>query len=196
MNMLPSLPLRGFDFLRHGQTDWNVRRWLQGWTDIPLNSTGLSQRERAAVLAEGRGIVAVISSPLQRAAQTGAYVAEHLGVPLELDERLKERGFGSFEGRTTTEICAGLGLPEGASLIEHLPEDAEPNEDIRQRVQAAVREGVQRYPQGRVMFSSHGSVFRTVDLLLCGNDMRLARNGGVYAFEPCEGRWTMAEVTR
>ena len=62
---------------RHGETDWNVAKKIQGVTDTDLNENGLRQARElaAAVLAGNLGITAIYSSHLKRAAQTAAYVA-------------------------------------------------------------------------------------------------------------------------
>lgn len=189
---LPKVP---FYFLRHGQTDWNAEGRLQGWTDIPLNSTGLRQREVAADILQNQGIVAVITSPLQRAHETGKYVAARLGVPLHVDVRWKERGFGSFEGAQTDKLCRDLNMPRGASLIDYLPPDAENNDDIRQRVYSALYDALGQY-DGPVLISSHGSVYRTVNWHLRGSDMITSKNAVPHRFRPGQPWWTVEEVKR
>ena len=84
--------------VRHGQTNMNNRKALQGRSDLPLNETGIAQaRELAAWLAE-RGITFdhVFSSPLVRAVQTAELVAHSIEVTT--DERLIEMDYGPYEG--------------------------------------------------------------------------------------------------
>ena len=119
--------------LRHGQTDFNLARRFQGRIDQPLNEAGRSQAAGAAgvlvsrlcepsaevgmIAAEdGRsyddGGVRIVSSPLGRAVDTARIIArvfDIAGYPCEgpaLDERLTERFYGSFEGKTYEEIAA------------------------------------------------------------------------------------------
>ncbi|NLI21503.1 MAG: histidine phosphatase family protein [Clostridiales bacterium] len=85
---------------RHGETEWNAGGRLCGRTDLPLNETGRAQsgalaRELAALQAP---IDLVIASPMIRARQTAAILAQALGVPVETDERLIEQHYGEFEG--------------------------------------------------------------------------------------------------
>ncbi len=90
--------------IRHGQTEWNIEGKIQGKTDIPLNETGLWQ---ARMLAEGmkaREICAVYSSPLLRAAQTAAVLAEKKELQVQLVPELKEVDFGLWEGRSWIEV--------------------------------------------------------------------------------------------
>src|ERR1700756_519896 len=87
-----------FWFLRHGETDWNVRNLSQGNVDIPLNQTGLAQARSAALLLRGKGISSIISSPLSRARVTADIAAAELGLPVQVDDGLREVSFGVQEG--------------------------------------------------------------------------------------------------
>ena len=92
--------------VRHGQTDGNVARRWQGWSDYPLNETGLRQAQQvAARLADQKGnIHAIYSSPLRRAYETARPIAAALGLPVRLAENLKEFHFGQLEGLTTPQF--------------------------------------------------------------------------------------------
>lgn len=91
---------------RHGETDWNVAKKIQGVTDTDLNENGLRQARElaAAVLAGNLGITAIYSSHLKRAAQTAAYVAEALNLPYHTMEALQELNFGKWEGNSWPEV--------------------------------------------------------------------------------------------
>lgn len=99
-------------FVRHGQTDWNVQGRLQGQRDTPLNATGLVQAaEAAARLAQVAGDrlaeADFLASPLSRATRTIEVLQANLALPdagYRTDARLKEIGFGSWEGSTWAEI--------------------------------------------------------------------------------------------
>lgn len=91
---------------RHGETDWNVAKKIQGVTDTDLNENGLRQARElaAAVLAGDLGITAIYSSHLKRAAQTAAYVAGALNLPYHTMEALQELNFGKWEGNSWPEV--------------------------------------------------------------------------------------------
>ena len=91
---------------RHGETDWNVAKKIQGVTDTDLNENGHRQARElaAAVLAGDLGITAIYSSHLKRAAQTAAYVAEALNLPYHTMEALQELNFGKWEGNSWPEV--------------------------------------------------------------------------------------------
>jgi broad specificity phosphatase PhoE len=84
--------------VRHGRTEANAARRLQGLLDLPLDDVGL---EQAAAVAEWLGKPdRVISSPLMRARQT----AEAFGMPYEIDDRWIELDFGSLDGVPVDEV--------------------------------------------------------------------------------------------
>lgn len=90
--------------IRHGETAWNAESRLQGQLDIPLNARGRAQAAQLAQALRDEDIALVISSDLGRAADTARALAEPLGLPLLFDAGLRERGFGSLEGRTYDEV--------------------------------------------------------------------------------------------
>ncbi|MGI9463515.1 MAG: histidine phosphatase family protein [Aestuariivirgaceae bacterium] len=106
-------------YLRHGETDWNRARQIQGQTDIPLNATGKDQAARMAVklreVVPDPGALQLIASPLTRTRQTMAAVLDAYGLSDSLviyDERLLELNFGAFEGKMWADIHAAGVKPE------------------------------------------------------------------------------------
>ena len=97
--------------VRHGQTEFNRERRIQGHVDSPLTDLGVRQAEAVGRLLRDliRDPVGwrVVSSPLGRAVSTAEIVAARLGgLPVELDERLKEMSWGSHDGRLRDELIA------------------------------------------------------------------------------------------
>ncbi|MCJ2089378.1 histidine phosphatase family protein [Methylobacterium sp. E-005] len=99
-------------FIRHGQTDWNAEGRLQGGRDTDLNAQGELQAaavaERlAAAAGEKLATADFVASPLKRTRRTMEILRTRLGLPPEeyrTDPRLREIGFGSWEGSTWAEI--------------------------------------------------------------------------------------------
>lgn len=91
--------------LRHGQTQWNVEGLLQGSSDIALTDLGREQAEGAAAALVKRvgERPLIVSSPLERARHTAHALADRLGLDVEVDERLRERAYGAWEGITPEE---------------------------------------------------------------------------------------------
>lgn len=91
---------------RHGQTDLNKQRRLQGASDYPLNRTGLAQAKAAARKIAQLNPTHLVSSDLTRAYDTAAELARETKLPINVDPRVKERSFGSWEGMTADEIAS------------------------------------------------------------------------------------------
>lgn len=89
---------------RHGQTDWNLQRKLQGRADIELNHTGIEQAKIAREELVNEKIDLIICSPLKRARQTADIINEGRNIPIIIDERISERDFGEFEGKNRNEF--------------------------------------------------------------------------------------------
>jgi broad specificity phosphatase PhoE len=146
---------------RHGETEWNrIGRW-QGKTDIPLSETGRDQARALADRLSDRGVTDIYTSDLSRARETAEIVAAALGVTrVSSDPRLRERGFGCFEGLTREE-CAERHAEAWARYLADrraTPTGAEPQEQVEARVIAAltaVAESADR--PGHVLVVSHGA---------------------------------------
>ena len=93
---------------RHGQTDWNVQRRIQGKTDIELNNIGIMQAEETRKKLLNYNIDYIISSPLKRAKKTAEIIGKDRNIPIIFDERIEERAFGEFEGKTSKEMDFSL----------------------------------------------------------------------------------------
>ena len=89
--------------IRHGQTDWNIAKKIQGRQDIPLNERGHFQAQCLGKAMENRPITAVFSSPQIRAMETAIAVASPAGVPVIPVRDLMEINYGVWEGKTEEE---------------------------------------------------------------------------------------------
>lgn len=93
-----------FLIVRHGETDSNVAGIIQGQLDTDLNARGRRQAAQVGKALSTVDIDEVYSSPLRRAADTARAIVEahpkQARLPVWFDDRFKERGFGSLEGRT------------------------------------------------------------------------------------------------
>jgi len=163
-------------YVRHGQTDWNARRLIQGRTDIPLNETGREQaRVQAAALAN-EAIDMMIASPMLRARETAEIIQQVVDVPLHFDDRLIERCYGDFEGTD----------PRGGQLIfeqELAQNNAEPLAELHERVLGFLEGIAAKYVGKTVLVVAHGGVGRMVQH--CYHSERTVRieNGKMMRFE-------------
>lgn len=157
----------------------------QGNVDIPLNPTGQAQARAAAELLRGRGIRSIVASPLSRARHTAEVVAERLGLPVELDEGLREVAFGVQEGQPmgTWFDCWVAG--------EETPEGAEAFDTLRRRGCAAVTRALAR--EAPVLVVAHGALFRAVRAAMGLRPNVRTANGVPFFCEPGTP-WTLTEA--
>jgi broad specificity phosphatase PhoE len=143
--------------VRHGETDWNLERRVQGHTDRLLNETG---RAQALALAESlvtEKLDGVYSSDLARARDTAALIAVRHGLDVIETTELREKDFGSWEGLTETDILARF--PD-ANRGEW--GDGESSAEVAGRVVAALTQIAAAHLGGRVVVVSHGGPMRAV----------------------------------
>lgn len=149
--------------VRHGETDWNADARIQGLRDIPLNGKGLWQAGRAAQgLAQAREPVAAIySSDLARAYETARSIGRALGVEVGTDARLRERGFGDFEGKTFTELEQEFPQDTARWRVRD-PSWAAPGGEtllaLGERVRAATDALARRHLGEQIVLVAHGGV--------------------------------------
>jgi alpha-ribazole phosphatase/probable phosphoglycerate mutase len=149
------------DLMRHGEPVGGRR--YRGQIDDPLSEPGWA--EMRAVVTGTPPWDSICSSPLRRCSDFARDLAERSGIPLELDTRLREVGFGSWEGRTADQIRAED--PESIARFYHdpihnRPQGAEPLEHFSGRVAAAFRDLANR-PAGRhTLLVTHAGVIRSV----------------------------------
>ena len=91
---------------RHGRTEWNVVDRFQGQADIPIDEVGYAQAVRAADVLAAYRPTGLYSSDLARCYQTAAVLAEHTGLEIITDKRLREIHVGSWEGLVGDEVRA------------------------------------------------------------------------------------------
>jgi len=171
--------------VRHGETDWNRDGRWQGHSDTPLNEAGREQARRLA--AEVREVDVVYSSDLVRARETAEIIASELGLDVQTDARLRERGFGAWEGRTSAEIETEFSDQHARWLAGEAPgaADAEPFGDFGARVQAFVADVLDRHPDETVLVVAHGGSGRVVAALAQGLDY-VRDHGKIPGMANCE----------
>lgn len=90
--------------VRHGQTEWNKEKRLQGSTDIPLNDAGRHLAQLSGEALANTKFDRIYSSPLSRAYETACLFRGNQSVDIITDNRLRELCFGEYEGQSITEL--------------------------------------------------------------------------------------------
>lgn len=174
--------------VRHGQTDWNLARRIQGSTDIPLNETGRADAMAAAELLADSPHHAIYASPLVRAHETARIIAGRLGLAdPQTTHDMREREFGEGEGMLVEQYL------ERFQNWHSAPSGAESLEVVRDRALGALDE-IARESRRRsapiaesVIVVTHGGVIRSLLDHASGGTLPregdVLRNGSVHRFE-------------
>ncbi|MBC7517478.1 MAG: histidine phosphatase family protein [Microbacteriaceae bacterium] len=142
--------------VRHGETDWNVQRRIQGSTDIPLNDNGRRQAKRTARLLAAGQWDAVFTSPLSRAHETATIITGELQLPApQLLPAVVERRYGDAEGLDFYDVEARF--PDGV----HVPGRELPAAVV-QRALPALTDLARQRPAQRIIVVTHGGVIRAL----------------------------------
>ncbi len=150
--------------VRHGETEWNERRIIQGHTNSSLNETG---REQARTLAESlreQNFDQIVTSDLDRAKETALIIGEVLGLTPETDSLLRERSFGVYEGRPTDDLSSDLtGIEESVYVDpDARPPGGESFRDVVARAQRFLRRADDEWSQTRLLVVSHGGMVQAL----------------------------------
>ncbi len=148
--------------VRHGKTIWNIENRVQGISDIPLTDEGIKEAEQLQKLVESLNIDVVISSPLKRAVDT-AKIIVNSKLPINTDDRIKERSWGMNEGAKIDEVdsidCWDVILNTKVQNIESI-------QDFMYRVSDFIEDIKVRYKDKNVLVVTHSAVCRVIHYLL------------------------------
>jgi glucosyl-3-phosphoglycerate phosphatase len=154
---------------RHGETDFNTERRIQGQLDSKLTLNGLGQARRAARLLAKLEPAVLMTSDLSRAEDTAAVLATEIGTPLRVDKRLRETHCGSWQGLTHAEVEALW--PGGIQTWRGDPRWAPPGGETRVEVAtraAHVVEELDADGAPSAVLCTHGGVIAGLTPLLLG----------------------------
>lgn len=185
--------------VRHGETEWNAERRIQGQIDIGLNETGRRQAVAAGRWLKGAALVALYSSDLKRAWTTAQAIGAEIGlVPTSVPE-MRERRYGVFEGLTYDEARANH--PAGYAAFEgrNADYDFENGESLKAmfaRVTGKLQEIAAAHPGQNVAVVLHGGVLDVINRFVRGNPLEMPRdflipNAGINWISVLNGAWQL-----
>lgn len=171
--------------VRHGETDWNLQRRIQGSTDIPLNDTGRAQAARTGRLLSRRRWDGIVTSPLSRAAETASIIAAELGMPApQILDAIVERAYGEAEGLADAALTARF--PDNTAVPGR-----ETREQVERRAIPALVELAERHLGQNLIVTTHGGVIRTVLNAVAPGHLSHRSvpitNGSIHSFELVDG---------
>ena len=148
--------------IRHGETDFNKKRFFYGKADVSINETGKEQAALLHQLMKGKSISRVYTSQLKRTQETAAIIFPDQNPTAY--KALNERDFGLWEGRTANEIQAAFPLVWEEWLespFKVTPSKAEPFEKFKERVWSIVQE-IRERADPEIVIVGHLGVLRLI----------------------------------
>lgn len=149
--------------IRHGETDWNKQKRIQGREDIELNDNGITQAQKCGYVLQGLPIDIIVSSPLKRAKETAEIIALSVGInDVMIEDNLIERDYGKLSGLDPgeRELFSNSGQDDGVENWD----------DLNQRVMNVLKYYSGNIYQNIVMVS-HGGAINAVLATLSGHNI-------------------------
>ncbi|MFO7543701.1 MAG: histidine phosphatase family protein [Thiobacillus sp.] len=175
--------------IRHGETDWNVHKRIQGHTDIPLNDTGRAQALAMAFNAAHHRFQAIYSSDLLRAEETANALAQREDQAVKRLPQLRERHYGVFQGMTAAQGESRYPEAYAHYVARDMDYDFETGESLRQFAER-VSEGIDwlvRHHSGQTIAAvSHSGVLDVVYRRATGRPLHTPRD---FVIPNCALNW-------
>lgn len=173
-------------FVRHGETDWNRQKLLQGQIDIPLNEAGRMQAKLLAAHFRSTSFSAVYASDLSRAYETAKILVAEQKLPVLPDSRLRERHYGPWEGKSSAEYKSALDTPESSE---------ESPSAVLQRMLEFFKDLATRHLDGNVLVVSHGGAIRQLigHLFNFSSEEIFIANVGFCTLRPVGFKWVLQD---
>ena len=170
-------------FIRHGQTDWNVKGKIQGSCDIELNSTGIEQAEELSrkILDEKLLFLKIYSSPQKRAVRTAEIISKAIQVNYTIVEGLEEINLGDWEGLSWAEVKERYPTEYKEWYLNRRdtkPPRGESYHDLLQRVLASIqRITLENFDS--VLIVTHNAVIKSLQCFLTNSPFHEMKNFNV-----------------
>jgi len=157
-----------FYIVRHGETEWNAKKIIQGHKDSPLTETGIKQAKQTANIFKKIKFDEIYSSDLLRAKRTAEIIVLEKKMAVETTKLLRERKMGRFEGKKVKKMREGLKkqfekvktLSKEARLKFYWENGIETDEEIISRFITFLRETAVAYPHKNILIVTHGAIIR------------------------------------
>ena len=195
-----------FYLIRHGETDWNVLKRLQGHEDIPLNAAGVKQAIALAQELQNVTFQAVYASPLSRAHETAKILNRERQHMIVTDPRLKEASYGTLEGLNREEYLEKIGAKLSERNVLHLldkmsfkfDQTMESYLEVYSRVREFLDEVMGHHFGEQIAIVSHGGVIRSLIATLEKIDPLSieVQNTGYVIFKVDQKQYTPIEYCR
>jgi len=187
--------------IRHGETEWNSQKRMQGHSNSDLSSVGQAQIQALGQWMKNVPFDLIYSSDSLRAKQTAEAITQFSGHELQFDQRLREKNLGVFEGLTSEEAMERH--PEVFRLFKtagskYVIDEGESTQQLQDRALEIVNEIRIKHPEERVLLVTHGGFIRVVMKHSLGLSLEtptrfLIRNTGVFRLV-WEDKWLVSQM--
>jgi broad specificity phosphatase PhoE len=164
-------PMTRFALLRHGKTEWNQKKRIQGQEDSPLASEGRNEAGQWGFILKDIRWDRILTSDLGRAMETATLINKTLKVPLVEDSRLREQDWGKWTGKTV----AQLKEEDGSRLVEQIdagwrfcPPGGEDRKSVLVRSREAIRTAAETWTGETILVVTHEGVIKCLIYQLTG----------------------------
>lgn len=169
----PSPPTTIFGVLRHGQTEWNVLKKIQGSCDSPLTAAGRKQTALWSQTVKNYHWQRIVASDLGRVRETVAILNQQLRLPVTFDSRLREQEWGDWEGLTIPaieenhrqELARRVALGWNFSAP-----GGETRQSVRERALATLVEAAEKWPGQKILIVCHQGVVKSLLYHISGRE--------------------------
>ena len=149
--------------VRHGETNYNIERRLQGWMDIPLNKEGLKQADKVAERLKEVLVTSIYTSDLKRANSTAKKISKKLGIKPSMRHELREDNLGVLEGwkwEVEVDVVKERLWKERDDTV--ISGDLHWRGHGGERVKKFLDEIEEKHPKGSIIIVSHGGTINRI----------------------------------
>lgn len=151
---------------RHGQTEWNLEKRLQGHGNSPLTEFGLNRAKELSKRIKDINIDTIYTSPIERAYKTACIVKGDKDIEVKVHEGLKEMNFGDYEGKITEEVMRKNTDWDISAIMRGNLEMRAPNGEtlgeVRERVSSAMKEIIKENEDKNILIVAHGITLKAI----------------------------------
>ncbi|EDS77809.1 phosphoglycerate mutase family protein [Clostridium botulinum C str. Eklund] len=152
---------------RHGQTEWNLNKRLQGWKNSPLTELGISQAKALSERLKNIEIDVIYSSPIERAYKTAEIVKGNKDIEIIKHDGLKEFNYGDWEGLTIDEIERNPMYSQELDNLfnnpnEYKPFGGETYNKLIERIDITMNEILKKNKDKKILIVTHGMTLKVL----------------------------------
>lgn len=179
--------------VRHGQTQYNLDKLIQGWCDSPLTEEGINQAKNVGVNLNKIPFKACYCSDSGRTVDTANYILEGRNIPLFKTHKLREMHFGQYE-KATFEKFYELGPhPSARGFVEFGGENIEM---LTNRLIESLNDIKRNFSDGNILVVSHGRSITTIleHIVPGDNHSKVVDNCSVSILDYIDNNWVIREI--